>query len=113
MINSREDLKYYLEEDRKAYGKPNDITLKQKIVSLLFKDRNYEYVKCLRKLEYYIKTGGVLKYLYWKKLGKLQTKTGIDLQPNVAGPGLHITHGKVVVNHSAKIGNSCKDEFYM
>lgn len=48
MICTKEELKYYLEEDRKVYHK-EDIGLKNKISSLVFKDYNYEYMKNLRK----------------------------------------------------------------
>ncbi len=42
------------------------------------------------------------------RLGWLKSKTGIDLDCNVAGPGLHLPHGKVVINARAKIGEHCK-----
>ncbi len=108
MISTKMDLKYYMEEDRNAYHKPARRTVKEKIVGLVFKDRFYEYMKCLRKLEYYQNSGGVLKYWYAYKLGKLKQVTGIDLDANVAGPGLHLPHGKVVINARAKIGEHCK-----
>ena len=30
------------------------------------------------------------------------------MQPNVVGPGIHIVHGKVVINAFSKIGCNCK-----
>ncbi len=108
MIKNKDDLKYYLEEDRKAYHKPEKRTFKEKIKGLLFKDRFYDYMKILRKLEYFLNTGKLRKYYYAHKLGKYKIKTGIDLDPNVAGPGLQIHHGKVVVNCYSKIGANCK-----
>lgn len=53
MIRSRADLKYYLEEDRKAQFKPALKGLKAWVASFFFTDYNYEYVRCLRYLEYY------------------------------------------------------------
>ena len=49
-----------------------------------------------------------MKYFYTIKLSKLRHKTGIDLEPNVAGAGLHIPHGKIVVNPHSIIGSGCK-----
>ena len=34
--------------------------------------------------------------------------TDIELPPNVAGPGLHLSHGKVVISSKARIGSNCK-----
>lgn len=107
MIKSKEDLKFYLEEDRKAYRKPKKKTIPQKIKGLIFKDRFYNYMRTLRKLEYAQNTGKITKYYYAHKLGRLKEKTGIDLDPNVVGPGCHIVHGKCVINCYSKIGANC------
>lgn len=53
MIKNKEDLRRYLEEDRKAQFKPVLSGLKARIANFLFPDYNYEYVRCLRYLEYY------------------------------------------------------------
>lgn len=45
---------------------------------------------------------------YNRKHAKLRKQTGIELNPNCAGPGLHISHGKVVVSALAHLGNNCK-----
>ena len=108
MITTKEELKYYLEQDRIANHKPILKGLKARIVNWLFPDNNYEFVRCLRYLEYYQNLGGAKKYWYIKKLARLRKATGIELQPNVAGPGLHISHGKIVVSSIAKIGAGCK-----
>ena len=104
MIQNKKDLKFYLEEDRKAYNKPKKRGLKD----LFFKDRFYEYMKVLRKLEYCQNTNKLRRFYYAIKLGKLKQKTGIDLDTNVAGPGLQINHGKIVVGCYSKIGANCK-----
>lgn len=108
MIQTKEDLKYYLEEDQKAYHKILDVSLKARIKSLFFHDYNYEYMRNLRKWEYYLNTGGVLQYFYAWRCECIQQKCNIDLQPNVIGPGAHIVHGKIVVNAYSKIGKNCK-----
>lgn len=53
MINTKEELRYYLEEDKNAYHKTKFTGVKFMIRDLIFKDWNYEYVKNLRKWEYY------------------------------------------------------------
>lgn len=58
MITTKEALKYYLEEDKKAYHKTKTSGLKSMIREFIFRDWNYEYVKNLRKWEYYYNSGG-------------------------------------------------------
>lgn len=108
MIQTKEDLKYYLEEDRKAYHKEKLTGLKAYIRDIVFHDYNYEYIKNLRKWEYQLNSGGGLQYFYAWRCERIQSKCGIDLQPNVVGPGIHIVHGKVVINAFSKIGCNCK-----
>ena len=109
MITTKKELKEYLERDRCAYHKTMHVNgLKEWMRNIFFPDRFYQYICVLRRYEYCINTGGVLRYFYAYKLGRLKSKTGIDLEPNVAGPGLHIPHGKTVVNPNAKIGKDCK-----
>ena len=55
-----------------------------------------------------IRGGGVLQYFYAWRCERIQSKCGIDLQPNVVGSGIHIVHGKVVINAFSKIGCNCK-----
>ncbi len=105
MIQSKRDLKYYLEEDRKAYDKPKRLGLK----GLLFPDYNYKFVKALRRYEYQFNKGHKIRaYFYGRKYSKLGMKIGVSLPPNVVGPGCHITHGKFIANGEAKIGAKCK-----
>lgn len=113
MIQSKQDLKHYLLEDRKVYHKVLYSSLKQRIGEWLFPDYNYEFTKCLRYLEYLtncnnISLGKVKRIYFIKKLSKLRAITGIELCPNCADKGLHIVHGKIVVHPNAKIGRNCK-----
>lgn len=119
MIHNKSDLCHYLEEDRIAFGKP-ELTLKTRIIQYLFTDYNWEFMRILRKLEYYqnktvepnskiIKYFYKLKYFYYSyKDAQLRSQTGIELPPNCAGAGLHISHGKCVVSSIARIGEHCK-----
>lgn len=114
MIQSKQDLKHYLLEDRKAQHKVLYPSLKQRIVEWLFPDYNYEFTKCLRYLEYFTNCnnisliGRVKRIYFMKKLSRLRAITGIELNPNCADSGLHIVHGKIVVHLNAKIGKDCK-----
>ena len=113
MIKSKADLAYYLDECRKAYGKPEKLGLKGIIASCLFPDYNYEFMRNLRKLEYWSnRRGGVICRLmrFYRSFRKssLRARTGIELNVNCAGPGLHVSHGKVVVSAIATLGAHCK-----
>ncbi|MDO4818808.1 MAG: serine acetyltransferase [Prevotella sp.] len=115
MIQTRADLRFYLSEDAKQANEPVNPSLKIRIANKLLHNYNRQFMVCLRKAEYYhnnMQTGGVftkLSYLYYsRKLADLRAKTGNGLYLNVVGPGLHLSHGKVVIGASAKIGEHCK-----
>lgn len=52
MIQSKSDLRYYLDEDRKAYGKLI-VNFKVRLMQWLFPDLNWQFMHVLRHLEYY------------------------------------------------------------
>ena len=121
MIRTKQDLEYYLSEDRRVYGKKKPSSLKDHIVNWLFPDRNYDFMVCLRHLEYHtnlVIANAVcegwgkwhkIRTLYYNKMhARLRAMTGIELNPNCAGPGLHISHGKVVISSKAHLGRNCK-----
>lgn len=115
MIKSKEDLRSYINADRIAFEKPEKISgIRARLSDFIFKDRFFEYMKTLRKLEYYTNLSKrnpiqqFLFYYYGHKLGKCKVMTGIDLDANVAGPGLRISHGKCVVSVDARLGSGCK-----
>lgn len=106
MIQSAEDLKYYIEEDSKWYVVGN--RKKPRLLS----DEVWHYLIAMRKLEYYTNCGnggGKLKKIYWRwRFHNLGIKLGFDIPLNTCGPGLCIRHwGNVVVNPLAKIGANC------
>lgn len=108
MIQTKEDLRKWIEEDRRVYNRPGTTSLKQRIVERLFPHNVLAYMKCLRKLEYYTNINNPLRFLYTKRLETYQYRTGIQLPANCAGPGLHLPHGNVIINENAKIGRNCK-----
>ena len=105
-IQSKEDLKYYLEQDRIALKRPAGFVLK--------KDNIWKFEILLRKAEYYCNCmPGILKKigsLYKRRLYKLGMKCGgFSIPVNCFGPGLSIAHGgTIVVNDTARIGNNCR-----
>jgi serine O-acetyltransferase len=112
MIRTKEDLRYYLAEDAKQAGEPVNPSLKQRLISLITHNYNRDFMICLRKLEYHCNNSGIYHRLmalwYWRRHAELRAKTGNDININVAAPGLHLVHGKVVINSFSKIGCNCK-----
>lgn len=105
MIKNKDDLKEYLECDKKALGITYDSPK-------LFTDEVWRYQIALRKREYYtnIRCSFVTKICraYWTIIHhKMSIKLGIQVPPNVCGPGLNIHHwGLLVISQEAKIGKN-------
>lgn len=131
MLLTKDQLKYYIKEDAiqagymsltQIFTPPHSLNLVDGIVYVLklpvklllyYFDRDtfQRFMITLRKTEYYINKRGLFKllfYYYSFKLSRLRFKTGIDLPTGVAGPGLHISHGKIVVSVHARLGEHCK-----
>lgn len=106
MIQSKEDLKMYLEEDRihlgYQYKKPK------------LRDIVWKYEILLRKCEYYNNVrGGVFHKIAKNYYSLLWNATGLicgfSIGLNCFGKGLSISHiGTIVVNHDARIGDNCR-----
>ena len=106
MIQSKADLKEYMEADR--------IHLGYKYMRPKIRDIVWRYEIYLRKCEYYNNvSGGILhkiagKYnkAIWNILGLL---CGFSIGLNCFGKGLSISHiGTIVVNHEASVGENCR-----
>lgn len=102
MINSKKELKYYIEEDAKAVCFAKGITRK--------------FTIALRKLEFYTSMKGIAKYryylplVYWKcRFHRLSILCGFSIPLNTFGPGLALPHyGSIVVNSRVKAGKNCR-----
>ncbi len=111
MINSKQDLKYYLEADKIALGMNRK---KPHLISIWESDIIWKYQILLRKNEYFFNTGARgLKYLYYKflqyRLFRMQAKYLISVPINVFGPGFSISHlGPITINGHAKVGKNCR-----
>lgn len=97
MIQTKEDLRRYLEEDLAPFKYPWYITLFNRISQA---DYYYtkKYLKTLRHLEYYknnkdksmwFKIGYILYYIKWSRLSR---QTGMNFYPNTIGKGLTLNH---------------------
>ncbi|MAU72712.1 MAG: serine acetyltransferase [Pseudozobellia sp.] len=115
MIQSKRDLKYYIEQDALARG-ISQKSLFDKFKQSLSPVETWVFQKRLRKLEYYLNCKKdfvskiYIKYLRYR-FKKISLKLGYSIPPNVFGPGLCILHyGTIVVNSRAKIGKNCRME---
>lgn len=107
MIKSKNDLVYYLEQDRKALGKTykKPKLIGDDIWKLQILLRKCEYLRNCKK-NYFSK---VLLSFYKLKCRNKRIKLGIQIPFNVFGPGLSIAHfGTIVVNDRCKIGKNCR-----
>lgn len=112
MIKKREDLKYYISEDKRR----NPISRKGYILSLLTGfggGKTIQFLKCLRNYEYAYNNRNKnlfynLLFIYRKlKYFKLQAKLDTYINPNCVGPGLQIPHlGGIIINCKS-MGYNC------
>lgn len=103
MIQTKADLRFYLEADKAA------LRITKRFPSPLG-DRVWKYQRALRKAEYYKNRGSRLRY-FWHKLHleRLSAATGFSIPLNCFGPGLSIAHpGTIVVHENARIGANCR-----
>ena len=116
MIRNKEDLKYYMIEDKKALG-IKDSSFLDKLSLLLFPNRVWEFEKILRKTEYVLNVhhsyklkrmyNKFLRYYYLRKLDRISERLGFYIRPNCIGPGLRIQHyGGIIINPNCRIGKN-------
>ena len=107
MIESKEDLRYYLEQDKIALNYPSS----QKRPT--FKDDIWKFEILLRKKEYvtncltspfFLPYKAYIKYRYHK----LSVKLGFSIPINSIGPGLSIAHYGLLTIGNCQIGKNCR-----
>lgn len=112
MISTRQELCEYLSQAQIVYHKNPIGDIKTLLGTFLFPDSNYQYLRTLYHYEYHYNNSSIYhkfaRWYYAFKLSYWRRRCGIELGPNVAGPSLHIPHGKVVISAKAKIGCNCK-----
>ena len=111
MIKSKEDLRYFIDEDQKRHSSPLSFR------DIIFHTEKYvitKQLKTLRKLEYYTnnKERNVLyKLLFFLtriRYNRMKNRTHLFIPPNVFGPGLYVPHtGSIHVSSIAKVGKNC------
>jgi serine O-acetyltransferase len=115
MINSKEDYKYYLHQDRLVSEFNKDTSSLKKMARFIYRDPVEIFLELLRKYEYlhnknpkniFIKLRLLLVRIRFKRIS---VKLGFSIPINVFGPGLSIPHyGTIVVNSASKIGKNCR-----
>lgn len=109
MINSRQDLQYYLSEDLKRFEnrKPNlkDWLIQNEVWYI------YHYIRHLRYLEYYKNTGKskIIFIYHFFKYKRLGFKLRFTVYPNTVGPGFRIYHAGdyIHIKPNTRIGKNC------
>ena len=115
MIQSKIDLKRYIDADTKAMGFNGKSLIFEFLKGNIDDVNTMMLIRKLRKFEYVVnnfrKYGfiGNLWYIYHKnKFHRLRRKRNIYLFPNVFEEGLHIVHpGYVWADGAARIGKNC------
>ena len=109
MIDTRENLKFYIHSDFKANGIINKYDYYLKLIYGNVNACVIRYLISLRKYEFYSNINSPLKF-YWRYRNRqLGLKYNLAIPINVVGPGLYIPHieGGVIIN-CKKIGANCK-----
>lgn len=106
IIKSKKELKFYIMADRIMNGHPQKETIKEwLIIRLLKKERIMDYLKYMRKLNYYEHKSGMfnkLLALYYKRqYNKIELQLRIHVDENTCGYGLVLPHA-----HSYRIGSN-------
>lgn len=107
MIQSKEELEFYLAQDAKMLARPSK---KPRYIH----DDMWTYQILMRKCEYYQNCKNLGIYKIWLKFLKLRYSRigrirGFEIPFNTFGPGFAIAHcGSIVVNGNAKIGKNCR-----
>lgn len=117
MIQTRQDLKFYLEQDAKA-NRMDECSLIKFWIRLFVGSESahaFYYLIILRHCEYHKNNKGIfhnLYYMYYKiRLHRLGLRFNLRIPENVCGYGvsiLHIAGGGGCLINAKKVGNFCK-----
>lgn len=106
MINTKEQLKNYIDKDRKNAGRSHTLFyIGDELGKYLLLLRKKEYAYNLSKKNFFQK----IHYFYLKyRVHHLGVKLGFDIPINSIGPGFRIDHwGFLAINEYAKIVKNC------
>ena len=118
MIQSKKDLRFYIQEDFNSNLNGKKKSFVEYHIKKIIGHEGVmacEYLKCLRKLEYFINCrkdffGNIYKVLYKVKLQRLSLRLGIQISPNTCGYGLRLLHFKIgggIIINCISMGNYC------
>ena len=107
MIRNKQDLIFYLEQDRKAlnkkYKSPKKFGDEIWKFEILLRKNEYLYNCCKKKI--YLP----IKLFYKLRFHNLGIKLGFVIPINVFDSGLSIAHyGNIIVNENARVGKNCR-----
>ena len=111
MINSKEELKEYINFELNNYSKSRLKRIVFTHVPFVISESQIlmKFHIILRKCEYYVNCNKKIRsYIYKVKLNRYKVKYSLNIPVNTFGKGLKIMHiGPILVNHNAKIGENC------
>lgn len=106
MIESKEDLHFYMDADRVALRVERSHPKWNPYSDLIWK-----YERALRKAEYF---NNVSKNTFARKIANfrlqmMENRTGFHIGINTCGPGLSLAHcGTVIINRASSVGENCR-----
>ena len=105
MITSRKQLKFYLQADMMMNRGYFKVPLKKRFIQLFSPDYIMEFLKSMRKVQYYTYRGGIPLIINKLKYFRLSRKLGFSIGYNSCDYGLVIPHhGTIVVGNTNRIG---------
>lgn len=107
MINSKSELKSYLEQDTASnnFSRTLFSYLTNDIWKFLRALRYYEYVQNTKKSWAFC----LVRFIAKVRFRIISKKLGFSIPINVCGPGLMLPHyGNIVINGRSKIGKNCR-----
>lgn len=106
MIQTKEQLKYILNIEKKIYKKKWYYNLP---IMLTERQILYKHMRYLRKAEFALNKGKLSRYWFLVKLLRIQTRYGMSIPLNVVEEGFEIVHlGSVIINGKAHVGKYCR-----
>ena len=111
MIQSKKDLKMYINEDLKVFSFNKNRKLA--FYAFLTKDISYyriKFIKNLRKHEYILNVHPrriLSRIIYKRKKDRYARYFNWEVPANTCGAGLQLWHPNIVINDDARVGRNC------
>jgi serine O-acetyltransferase len=112
MIESREDLRRYIQADLEAAGKQGRSRANRLVRAVFYPDYTQRFLRLLRHVEYHQNCArtplGKLHGAFLRiRLNRMRALLGFSIAPNSVGPGLFLPHiGTVVIHDDCRIGEN-------